>query len=190
MGHVVSEEGIKTDPEKTEAIKSWPVPTSIKDVHSFLGFAGYYRRFIKGFSNIARPLNDMLVGISTNGKTNTKKPSEKKKKPSFIWTERQQQAFEEIKQKLTEPPILAYADYSLPFQLHTDASTSGLGAVLYQNQNGVDRVVSYASRSLKESERNYLHINLNSWRSNGPLQKNSTTTSMERRLKCTRTTIL
>ena len=155
LGHVVSEEGIKTDPEKTEAIKNWPVPKSIKDVRSFLGFAGYYRRFIKGFSNIARPLNDLLVGISTNGKTNTKKSAEKKKKPTFIWTERQQHAFEEIREKLSEPPILAYADYSLPFQLHTDASTTGLGAVLYQNQDGVDRVVSYASRSLKDSERNY-----------------------------------
>ena len=155
MGHVVSEEGIKTDPEKTEAIKNWPVPKSIKDVRSFLGFAGYYRRFIKGFSNIARPLNDLLVGISTNGKTNTKKSAEKKKKPTFIWTESQQHAFEEIRQKLAEPPILAYADYSLPFQLHTDALTTGIGAVLYQNQDGVDRVVSYASRSLKDSERNY-----------------------------------
>ena len=155
LGHVVSEEGIKTDPEKTEAIKNWPVPKSVKDVRSFLGFAGYYRRFIKGFANIARPLNDLLVGISTNGKIKMKKPTEKKKKPAFIWTERQQHAFEEIRQKLSEPPILAYADYSLPFQLHTDASTTGLGAVLYQNQNGIDRVVSYASRSLKDSEKNY-----------------------------------
>ena len=155
LGHVVSEEGIKTDPEKTDAIKTWPVPKSIKDVRSFLGFAGYYRRFIKGFANIARPLNDLLVGVRTNGKEKHNKSIEKKKKPVFIWTERQQHAFDEIRKKLAEPPILAYADYSQPFQLHTDASTTGLGAVLYQTQDGIDRVVSYASRSLKDSEKNY-----------------------------------
>ena len=146
----------KDRPRKEEAIKNWPVPKSVKDVRSFLGFAGYYRRFIKGFANIARPLNDLLVGISTNGKTKMKKPTEKKKKkPAFIWTERQKHVFEEIRQKLSEPPILAYADYSSPFQLHTDASTTGLGAVLYQNQNGIDRGVSYASRNLNDSEKNY-----------------------------------
>ncbi|MCG8033934.1 MAG: DDE-type integrase/transposase/recombinase, partial [Candidatus Thiodiazotropha taylori] len=128
------------------------VPKSIKDVRAFLGFSGYYRRFIKGFAKIARPITDLLVGHSTAGKS--KKKSERKK-PPFIWTERQQRAFEEIKELLTQPPILAYADYDLPFKLHTDASTSGLGAVLYQNQNGKDRVVSYASRSLKDSEKNY-----------------------------------
>ncbi|MCG7876341.1 MAG: RNase H-like domain-containing protein [Candidatus Thiodiazotropha endolucinida] len=84
-----------------------------------------------------------------------KKNKKAHKKPEFKWTENQQRAFEEIREKLSKPPVLAYFDYSLPFQLHTDASTTGLGAVFYQKQGGVDRVVSYASRGLVESERNY-----------------------------------
>lgn len=148
LGHVVSEEGIKTDPEKIRALKDWPVPKSVKDVRKFLGFTGYYRRFIQGFSAIVRPLNDLLVGNST------KKPS--RKRTPFKWETRQQQAFETIIQKLSNPPVLAYADYKKPFKLHTDASTSGLGAVLYQHQaDGSDRVIAYASRSLKPAERNY-----------------------------------
>ena len=151
LGHIVSEEGIQTDPEKTAAIENWPVPKSIKDVRSFLGFTGYYRRFIKDYASIARPLNDLLVGHGTSAKAKKSKAT----KSAFIWTDRQQQAFITLKAKLCNPPVLAYADYHLPFKLHTDASTTGLGAVLYQHQNGQDRVVSYASRSLKPSERNY-----------------------------------
>ena len=151
LGHIVSEEGIQTDPEKTAAIENWPVPKSIKDVRSFLGFTGYYRRFIKDYASIARPLNDLLVGHGTSAKAKKSKAT----KSAFIWTDRQQQAFITLKAKLCNPPVLAYADYHLPFKLHTDASTTRLGAVLYQHQNGQDRVVSYASRSLKPSERNY-----------------------------------
>ena len=153
LGHIVSESGIETDQTKIEAIKIWPVPKSIKDVRSFLGFTGYYRRFIKNFASIARPLNDLLVG---HGTSNKKKGQQKShKKTPFVWTDRQQKSFETLKEKLSNPPILAYADYSLPFSLHTDASSVGLGAVLYQKQDGQDRVVSFASRSLKPSEKNY-----------------------------------
>ncbi|MCG8034498.1 MAG: DDE-type integrase/transposase/recombinase, partial [Candidatus Thiodiazotropha taylori] len=147
LGHVVSEEGIKTDPEKIRALTEWPKPKCVKDVRKFLGFTGYYRRFIKGFSAIVRPLNDLLVGNST------KKPS--KKRTQFRWEAEQQHAFDEIITKLSSPPVLAYADYRKPFMLHTDASTSGLGAVLYQRQEDIDRVIAYASRSLKPAERNY-----------------------------------
>ena len=151
LGHVVSENGIETDPEKTEAIKTWPLPTTVKDVRAFLGFTGYYRRFIKNYATIARPLNDLLVGHCTN----VKGKKSKIKKTPFVWTEKQQQAFDTLKEKLIHPPVLAYADYSLPFKVHTDASSSGLGAVLYQHQDEHDRVVAYASRSLKASEKNY-----------------------------------
>ncbi|MCG8034916.1 MAG: hypothetical protein JAZ03_22460, partial [Candidatus Thiodiazotropha taylori] len=152
LGHIVSEEGIHTDPGKLEAIKEWPVPKSAKDVRRFLGFAGYYRRFIKGFAAIARPLNDLLVGHVTNPKARkTKRP----KKVPFEWKEEQQLSFEVIIDKLSNPPVLAYADYSLPFKVHTDASFDGLGAVLYQTQDGQERVIAYASRSLKPSEKNY-----------------------------------
>ena len=152
LGHVVSEDGIETDPEKTEAVKNWPVPTSVKDVRAYLGFTGYYRKFIKNYARIARPLNDLLVGQCTNKKE--KKPGTKLKKVPFRWTSKEQTAFETL-EKLMSPPILAYADYTLPFKLHTDASTTGLGAVLYQNHNGEEQVVAYASRSLKPSEKNY-----------------------------------
>ena len=149
---MVSEDGVKTDPEKLDALKKWPIPKDVKDVRAFLGFTGYYRRFIRNYASIARPLNDLLIGHCTN----TKGKRKSKTNPSdFIWTEHQQEAFDTLIQQLTNPPILAYADYKLPFKLNTDASLSGLGAVLYQNQGGVDRVVAYASRSLKVSERNY-----------------------------------
>ena len=147
LGHVVSEEGIKTDPDKIKALKIWPTPKSIKDVRKFLGFAGYYGRFCKGFSAIVRPLNDLFVAQST------KKPT---KKTVFKWEEPQQTAFKTIIDRLSNPPILGYADYRMPFKLHTDASGNGLGAVLYQHQDGLDRVIAYASRSLKPAERNYL----------------------------------
>ena len=147
LGHVVSEDGIKTDPEKIKVLKDWPIPKCLKDVRKFLGFAGYYRRFVKGFASVVRPLNDLLVGYST------KKPT--KRKVPFKWEAPQQQAFDTVIEKLSNPPVLAYADYKLPFKIHTDASCSGLGAVLYQCQDGLDRVIAYASRSLKPSERNY-----------------------------------
>ena len=115
----------------------------MKDVLKFLGFTGYYRQFIKGFSTIVRPLNNLLFGNST------KKPS--RNETPFRW-----EAFRTIIAKLSSPPVLAYANYKLPFKVHTDASTSGLGAVLYQQQDGIDRVIAYASLSLKPAERNYL----------------------------------
>ena len=147
LGHVVSEEGIKTDPEKIRALKEWPVPKSVKDVRKFLAFTGYYRRFIHGFSAIVRPLNDLLIGNSTRKPSNKKAP--------FKCEAEQQQAFQTVIAKLSNPPVLAYANYKKPFKLHTDASTSGLGGVLYQQQDGIDRVIAYASRSLKPAERNY-----------------------------------
>jgi transposase InsO family protein len=157
LGHLVSSEGIHTDPQKTEAIKTWPKPTSVKEVRKFLGFIGYYRRFIKGFAEIARPLNDLLIGHPTKADKTTIKNKQRKmhKKVPFKWEKEQQEAFEQLKSRLVEPPILGYADYSLPFKLHTDASSVGLGAVLYQRQEGRDRVIAYASRSLNRAERNY-----------------------------------
>ena len=83
LGHVVSKQGIETDPEKTEAIKTWPVPKTVKDVRAFLGFTGYYRKFIKDYAKIARPLNDLLIGHCTNS-SKGKKPKTKLKKTPFI----------------------------------------------------------------------------------------------------------
>ena len=135
---MVSEEGIKTDPSKTEAIRNWKVPTTIKEVRSFLGFASYYRKFVENFATIARPLNDLLAGYEN-----------KSKKRPFVWGQQQQKAFETLIDKLCTTPVLAYANYNKPFILHTDASLNGLGAVLYQMQDdNTKRVVANASRSL------------------------------------------
>ena len=147
LGHIVSEDGIKADPDKIKVLKDWPVPKNVKDVRKFLGFDGYYRRFLRGFSAIVRPLNDLLVGVSTTKGT--------KKNPTFMWGSSQQLAFEPVIDRLSNAPILAYADYKLPFKLHVYASCSGLGAVLYHHQDGIDRVIAYASRSLKPSEKHY-----------------------------------
>ena len=156
LGHVVSQEGVKTDPEKIEALASWPEPHNIKTLRSFLGFTGYYRRFIKDYAKIVKPLNDLLVGHSTYYEESANGKRKKKRKVApWIWEESQRIAFQTLKEKLSSPPVLAYADFSKPFILHTDASLEGLGAVLYQEQDGVERVIAYASRGLRGGERNY-----------------------------------
>ena len=152
LGHVVSEQGIRTDPDKTEALKTWHVPDNIKKLRSFLGFTGYYRRFVKDYSKIVKPLNDLLVGHPT---TKSAKRRKKRDKVPWEWGPSQQSAFDIIIQKLTSPPVLAYADFTKPFIVTTDASVEGLGAVLYQEQGGLERVIAYASRGLRPSEKNY-----------------------------------
>ena len=154
LGHVVSLNGVQTDPDKINALASWPEPNNVKELRSFLGFTGYYRRFIRDYSKIVKPLNDLLVGHCTH-----KSPDQKKKKKKvsvpWQWGDAQQIAFNTIKDKLSSPPILAYAEFSKPFILHTDASTEGLGAVLYQEQDGLERVIAYTSRGLRASEKHY-----------------------------------
>ena len=152
LGHIVSDQGISTDPKKIETLQKWPRPTTVKEVRQFIGFASFYRRFIPGFARIARPLHDLL-----KGETRSKKKKGKQSYPSrkVSWTKQHQEAFESLISKLCAAPVLAYADFSKPFVLHTDASTNGLGAVLYQKQEGHERPIAYASRSLSTSERNY-----------------------------------
>ena len=148
LGHVISEDGIQTDPEKVEAVKNWPVPKNIKELRQYLGFTGYYRRFIENYSKIVKPLHNYMKGLGRDdrGKFNSR---------LIDWNPAAQEAFDKLNMSLSNPPVLAYADYSLPFILHTDASLEGLGAVLYQIQNGAKRVIAYASRGLKRSECNY-----------------------------------
>ena len=148
VGHIVSEEGIETDPDKVQKVLDWPTPKSPEEIRRFIGFIGYYRKFIPNFSKISKPLTIMMP------KPDSKKKN-RQKKAEFNWGTEQHQAFNHLKELLTHPPILGYANYSLPFELHTDASQSGLGAVLYQEQGGRKRVISYASRSLSPTERNY-----------------------------------
>ncbi|XDV20421.1 hypothetical protein PO909_025751 [Leuciscus waleckii] len=144
LGHVISGEGISTDPEKTVVVENWPIPFTIKQVRSFLGFVGYYRRFVKGFSKIAAPLNALLVGSASMRRGNA----------SINWTTDCQMAFDSLKTALVSAPILTYADFSKSFHLYTDASLGGLGAVLAELQDGRERVIAYASRSLNPTERN------------------------------------
>ena len=164
LGHVVSATGVETDPEKTQPLRDWPVPRNPSELHTFLGVTGYYRRFVEGFAKIVRPLQQLMVGHVHKGKGrrarhNDQKQGKRKKKPAeatpWVWTEQCQEAFESIIDKLVNPPVLAYPDYTKPFVLHTDASLEGLGAALYQVHDGVEWPVAYASRTLGKSERNY-----------------------------------
>ena len=148
LGHIVSEEGVSTDPQKVEAVLNWPVPRTVYYVRAFLGFVGYYRRFIKGFSKAALPLRKLLIGLESQGKKTAKHTP-------VDWGEEEQIAFDTLKSLCCKAPILAYPNYKLPFILHTDSSLEGLGAVLYQVQKGVKRVIAYASRSVNKTEMNY-----------------------------------
>ena len=148
LGHVVSGKGISTNPKKVEAVSKWPTPRTVYDVRSFLGFVGYYRRFIKNFSRITKPIREVITGLENQSKRAAKK--------TYIeWTDAADVAFENLKTMCVSTPILAYPNYQLPFTLHTDSSTDGLGAVLYQKQDGKLRVIAYASRSVSKAEANY-----------------------------------
>ena len=131
LGHVVNSQGIHCDPAKIEAVMDWETPTTVTQVRSFLGLASYYRRFVPKFSMIAAPLTELT-----------------KKGQLFNWTEDCEAAFRELKCKLTESPILSYPskDDADIFILDTDASNTGIGAVLSQIQEGHEKVISYASR--------------------------------------------
>ena len=145
MGHVVSEKGIEVDPKKTEAVQKWPVPKTVTDVRSFLGFTNQYRKLISKYAHVAGPLNELISGDNS-----------KKKKKEVQWTSECQEAFEALKEHCCTNPVLAYADYKKPFRLHTDASDLGLGAFLYQqDENGKNKVIAYASRTLNQAEKNY-----------------------------------
>ena len=139
LGHVISQDGISPDPEKTSKVAQWPVPTLTVEVQQFLGLANYYRRFVKDFASKAKPLHQLTV-----------------KKLPFIWTADCQKSFDNLKQCLTTAPILAMPIWSKPFIIDTDACDSGIGAVLSQiDENGMEHVVCYASRILTKAERNY-----------------------------------
>lgn len=138
LGHVISENGVKPDPRKIEAVEKFPVPTTTKQLKGFLGLAGYYRRFVPMFSKIAAPLHKLL-----------------KKDIKYEWGSAQENAFQSLKQKLMREPILQYPDFSKEFVVTTDASNDGVGAVLSQGQIGKDLPIAYASRSLNKAEKNY-----------------------------------
>ena len=138
-------DGIATDPRKIEAIIKWPQPKTVTAVRSFTGFTNYYRKFIQVYAKIAHPLHELTSG-----------DNEKRKTQKVDWNIRSNESFKALKSICSDCQVLAYADYTKPFILHTEASTTGLGAVLYQKQeDGKERVITYASRTLNKSERNY-----------------------------------
>jgi hypothetical protein len=114
LGHIISSAGVATDPAKISTIQSWTPPKSVTQLRSFLGLTRYYRRFIKDYGVICRPLHDPL------------------KKDSFTWTDTHTHAFSTLKSKMIAAPVLALPDFSMPYVLETDASGSGIGAVLMQ----------------------------------------------------------
>ncbi|KAJ9561559.1 hypothetical protein OSB04_006719 [Centaurea solstitialis] len=134
LGHLVNREGIKVDPAKVEAVMKWETPKSPSEIRSFLGLAGYYRRFIQDFSKVAVPLTKLT-----------------RKNVSFVWGEEQQSAFETLRQKLCEAPVLMLPEGVEDMTVYCDASYHGLGCVLMQR----GKVISYASRQLKTHEVNY-----------------------------------
>ncbi|KAM0057208.1 putative nucleotidyltransferase, Ribonuclease H [Helianthus debilis subsp. tardiflorus] len=119
LGHVISGQGIEVDPDKIDIIKKWPTPQSVKDVRSFLGLSGYYRRFIHHYASIASPLSDLL------------------KKDTFVWTDTQDDAFCKLKTLLSSTPVLRLPDFSKPFTVETDASGTGIGAILSQEKQPI-----------------------------------------------------
>ncbi|PVD23756.1 hypothetical protein C0Q70_17029 [Pomacea canaliculata] len=128
--HIVPSQGIESGPEKCAKGRDWPTPATPEDVGRCLGFAGYYRRCVKGFPKIAKPLVD-LTPVSQKQKMG-RKTSDKSQQAKWQWGQEEEAAFQTLKD--FSPPILGSPDYKLPFQLHVDASAPGLGAVLYQEQ--------------------------------------------------------
>lgn len=141
LGFVVDAQGLRTDPSKVEAIVNFPTPRTSTEIKRFLGMSGWYRRFIPNFSTLAAPILKLLKG--------------KSKRQKVIWGQEADDAFKNLKNKLVSAPILSSPDFSQPFIIQTDASDSGLGAILVQGEGKEERVIAYASRTLNKHELNY-----------------------------------
>jgi hypothetical protein len=156
---VILEKGIMhMDPVKIAGIKNWPTPTKVKDIRSFLGFCNFYRPFIRGFAHIARPLNELTW-----------------KDAEWLWTERCQKAFNELRNRVTSEPVLAHPKLDKQFELEVDASGFAVGAVLLQKkEDGKKHPIAYFSKTLNEAQHNYdiadlellaIVMSLDNWRS-------------------------
>ena len=146
LGHIVSADGLATDPKKISAMTNFPPPRNVKQLQTFLGLTNYYRRFVPNFAQVAHPLTEL-----------TKKDIE------FVWSDTQQQAFQALKDRLVPSPVLAFSDFTEPFIVCTDACDYGVGAVLAQNQDvpglgTTEVVIAYMSRHLLERERHWATV--------------------------------
>ena len=138
LGHIVDGNGIYPDPNLVEAVKNFPVPKCVKNVQQFLGLTGYYRKFVLDYAKKSKPLTEL-----------TKKDNE------FFWTLEAQESFEILKKCLISAPILSHPKFDLPFEIFTDASAYGVGAILKQRIDGKEHVISYASKILNKAEVDY-----------------------------------
>jgi hypothetical protein len=134
LGHTISKDGISVDPSKVQEVMDWKPPKSVHQIRSFLGLAGYYRRFIPDFSRIANPMTELL-----------------KKGVKFVWSEECDRAFHTLRKHLTSDPVLTQPDMSKPCEVFCDASGTGLGCVVMQE----NRVIDYASQALRPHEKIY-----------------------------------
>jgi hypothetical protein len=134
LGHTISQDGISVDPEKVQEVMNWKLPTTVRQIWSFLGLAWYYQRFIPDFSRIAKLMTELL-----------------KKGVKYEWSQKCEEAFHTLRQHLTTAPVLAQPDNTKSFEVYCDASGTGLGCVLMQD----NRVIAYASRALMPHEQNY-----------------------------------
>ena len=138
LGHVINEHGVTTDPQKIRDVEKWPIPHAVKQIRSFLGLCSYYRRFVKNFSTIAKPLHRLT-----------------EKAVEFKWTKECEESFNTLKTALTSAPVLAFPSERGSFVIDADASNVGMGCVISQVQNGVEKVISYFSKCFSKSERRY-----------------------------------
>ena len=138
LGHMISRDGISMEEDKLKAIVEWPTPKDVHDIRSFLGLAGYYRRFVAGFSEVAMPISELV-----------------KKDVPFVWSDKQEQAFCKLKHIMTHAPVLIVPDISLPFTVTTDASGYAVGATLSQDQGKGLQPVAFMSKKMLAAERNY-----------------------------------
>jgi len=142
LGHIISEQGVSTDSSKVQAIVDWPVPSTVKELRSFLGLAGYYRKFVRHFGIVSRPLTNLL-----------------KKGTLFVWTSEHDSAFATLKSFLSTAPVLALPNFAVPFAIETDACDSGVGAVLIQRGHPlafISKALGPRTRGLSTYEKEYL----------------------------------
>lgn len=158
LGFIVSSEGLKPNVKKIEAIKDYPEPTNLKELRSFLGLSGYYRRFVKDYAKIAKPLTNLLRGeemVKDNHKADVKVTRHNSKTFKISFDSLARKSFELLKEILTSNDVLAFPDFEKPFILTTDASDKAIGAVLSQQFDDGERPITFISRALSKTEENY-----------------------------------